>query len=295
VARGGRGVETNRSEDSSDGIGPMAPKGRPMLSRGMSTRVGPGRTQSMVASGEPRRGIHRTTSDTVAKIASSTNVTSSKDAEDLAQRREDRLVQWQVDMFVRLLKRVVAARIQKKVSQDEPSIEQKSAVIENEEEGNEPHDIVVPLKESSLRFGSMQRDPSFSAPSRGLSFDKGLSNTLHSYATEISMDGVSILGQSFGELSFGQSFGSLNSGSDLGWSKAEMSMAISQGDKIVVDEVAEVIPLPKFKPEVTHAINNVDDVQLSEAVVSQLKDYIATIAHMYRKNPFVSQSHRPMI
>ena len=61
-------------------------------------------------------------------------------------------------------------------------------------------------------------------------------------------------------------------------------------DCIIVDEVAEVIEMPKFDKDVDHVMhmNNIDDMKLDEAVESQLKDYIATIAHMYRKNPFVS-------
>jgi hypothetical protein len=205
-------------------------------------------------------------------------MSSLKESNDATERREERLVQWQVDLFSRLLKRIVVARAQKKASPAESTVivDQSS----NTEDESESHDVVVPLK-PPRRLPSIQREPSFktpiTAPSRRKSIDRGFNNTLHSCATEISIDGVSILSQSIGELSFGQSFATENSASAL-------------EDHIVVDEVAEVIEMPKFDPEVNHAIdvNNIDDVKLSGAVVSQLKDYIATIAHMYRNNPFVS-------
>ena len=290
VSKSTQGLEVNRSEENSEAMGkPTAMKGRPALTRGMSTRPSaPSRTQSTFTRGEPTRGVQRTTSDSVAKAATANSISSSKEADEAAALREERLVQWQLELFSRLLKRIVVARQQKNRRREEVArAEEPSTSVEEE---SESHDVVLPLQDTRARFNMVQRESSFRGlfpPSkRTTATDRGLSNTLHS---EFSMDGVSILSQSIGELSFGQSFATQNSASDLGWSK-DLSGDLSVGDCIIVDEVAEVIEMPKFDKDVDHIMHtyNIDEVELDEAVVSQLKDYIATIAHMYRKNPFVS-------
>lgn len=309
VSKGGHGhgVEANRISGRSDRAGDANTKSRPGMFRGMSTRVTPLDTRSTLTC-EPTRGVLRTTSDSVAKISTAAKVASSQ-SNELAERREDRLVQWQVEIFAGLLKRIVAARTQRTISRDDSSVEVTSY---NDEDRTELHDVVVPLNDEDKklvtdlpnRFSSscktapvagttarMERESSIKgpvAPRRKSS----LSSTMHSFSSEISVDAVSLLGQSCGELTFGQSFVTNTSDPDLGWSKTTLSAGHSLGGKIVVDEVAEVIALPKFKPELTQAMNNVDDVELPFDVVSQLKDYIGTIAHMYRKNPFVSFSAR---
>ena len=289
VSKSTQGLDVNRIEENSEAIGkPAAMKGRPGLSRGMSTRPSaPSRTRSTFTSGEPMRGVQRTTSDTVAKAATASKISASKEADEAAARREERLVQWQLDLFSRLLKRIVVARLQKNRRQEELTKAQVSSTIVEEE--SESHDVVLPLQDTKQpRFNMAQRESSFRGlfPPSKRTTDRGLSNTLHS---EFSMDGVSILSQSIGELSFGQSFATQNSASDLGWSK-DLSADLAVGDCIIVDEVAEVIEMPKFDKDVDHVMhmNNIDEVELDQAVVSQLKDYISTIAHMYRKNPFVS-------
>jgi len=72
------------------------------------------RTRSMLCT-QPVRGVKRTCSDTVptlnVALSAMTNLAShSIDLTDY--QKEERLVQWQVEMFTRLLKRIVAARVQ---------------------------------------------------------------------------------------------------------------------------------------------------------------------------------------
>jgi hypothetical protein len=61
----------------------------------------------------------------------------------------------------------------------------------------------------------------------------------------------------------------------------------------VIDEVQEVIMLPKKKTEVTDANtadkeSNSEEIELDEAVVEQMNEYIGSIAATYRENPFHS-------
>lgn len=55
-------------------------------------------------------------------------------------------------------------------------------------------------------------------------------------------------------------------------------------NRYVLSEVQEIVRLPKFEAD----SQRVDpwSVQLSEEVLSQLKDYVQTLAAMYRDNPF---------
>jgi class 3 adenylate cyclase len=63
---------------------------------------------------------------------------------------------------------------------------------------------------------------------------------------------------------------------------------ITQQNVAVVDEVAEIIALPKFS---LMAEANDKSVQINEEVEAQLHDYVATIATMYRNNPFHNFEH----
>jgi len=60
-------------------------------------------------------------------------------------------------------------------------------------------------------------------------------------------------------------------------------------NRYVLSEVQEIVRLPKFEAE----SQRVDpwSVQLSEDVLSQLKDYVQTLAAMYRDNPFHNFEH----
>jgi Adenylate and Guanylate cyclase catalytic domain len=54
----------------------------------------------------------------------------------------------------------------------------------------------------------------------------------------------------------------------------------------VLEEVSEIIMLPKFDPKVYRNHDDPDAVQMSDDVLQQLHDYVSTIATMYRDNPF---------
>jgi hypothetical protein len=58
----------------------------------------------------------------------------------------------------------------------------------------------------------------------------------------------------------------------------------------VLDEVAEVIVLPRFEKSGPEAVDP-DTVNLDPEVVAQLKDFIGCIASMYRSNPFHNFEH----
>ena len=59
----------------------------------------------------------------------------------------------------------------------------------------------------------------------------------------------------------------------------------------VLEEVREIITLPKFDPKVYRNHDDPDSVQLSEEVLQQLHDYVSTIATLYRDNPFHNFEH----
>jgi hypothetical protein len=65
-------------------------------------------------------------------------------------------------------------------------------------------------------------------------------------------------------------------------SQAELTdMAHSIGNgAIIVEEVVEIIDMPDF-----FNASDTDEVQLSENVVNQLRDFVSKIASMYNANP----------
>jgi hypothetical protein len=86
----------------------------------------------------------------------------------------------------------------------------------------------------------------------------------------------------------------MNSGTGMSQPLRRISLDRSLGidkKKIVMDEVAEVITLPKFDPKKIKAIENVNTVELTDSVNTQLHDFITTIAKMYRSNPFHNFDH----
>jgi Adenylate and Guanylate cyclase catalytic domain len=54
----------------------------------------------------------------------------------------------------------------------------------------------------------------------------------------------------------------------------------------VLEEVSEIIMLPKFDPKVYRHHDDPDAVQISDEVLQQLHDYVSTIATLYRDNHF---------
>ncbi|KAL7569745.1 hypothetical protein ACA910_005691 [Epithemia clementina (nom. ined.)] len=58
-----------------------------------------------------------------------------------------------------------------------------------------------------------------------------------------------------------------------------------------LDEVKEIITLPEFDGCVANMQEDLDNIELGEAVMKQLRSYISTISSMYRKNDFHSFEH----
>lgn len=59
----------------------------------------------------------------------------------------------------------------------------------------------------------------------------------------------------------------------------------------VLEEVREIITLPKFDPKVYKNHDDPNSVILSDEALSQLHDYVSTIATLYRDNPFHNFEH----
>lgn len=59
-----------------------------------------------------------------------------------------------------------------------------------------------------------------------------------------------------------------------------------KGGSSALDEVTEIITLPQFNEKTNKKKTRPDDVELSIEVITQLRDYVTTIASMYRDNPF---------
>lgn len=66
------------------------------------------------------------------------------------------------------------------------------------------------------------------------------------------------------------------------------SMDESNENGTVIDEVMEIITLPKLDLKITKAQEDADSVELPDEVVSQLMEYVSNIAAMYR---YVSSPH----
>jgi len=57
-------------------------------------------------------------------------------------------------------------------------------------------------------------------------------------------------------------------------------------DTTVLDEVIDIITLPQFDPSVAHRQKSADRIELGEKVMTQLRDFVQTIAAMYNENSF---------
>jgi hypothetical protein len=60
---------------------------------------------------------------------------------------------------------------------------------------------------------------------------------------------------------------------------------------MVLEEVVEIIPLPGYDERVFKRQEDPSTIELPDAVVDQLNLYVATIALMYRDNPFHNFEH----
>ncbi|KAL3930610.1 MAG: hypothetical protein SGBAC_011690 [Bacillariaceae sp.] len=59
----------------------------------------------------------------------------------------------------------------------------------------------------------------------------------------------------------------------------------------ILDEVVEIMPLPEFNSEVYKQQKGINEIELPEVVIDQMRLYISSIALMYRKNPFHNFLH----
>jgi len=71
---------------------------------------------------------------------------------------------------------------------------------------------------------------------------------------------------------------------------SDPSNVLEKGD-CVLDEVAESLVLPKFDPHAAKAQSGTAAADLSPAVMSQLRDFVETIAARYHANPFHNFEH----
>lgn len=244
-------------------------------------RIAPPRSRSTITTG-PTRGVQRTISDSIPKVGTlSDNTLQNQKVDEL---REERLIQWQVELFARLLVKIVAARGEKLEAERGKSGGGWAGIAKSSNHSMS-HSFNLSLDGSSddedddgfasssdLPARMPKREISFRVPSHRGSF--GATESL--------------------EASIG-TFESLNEtgadASNLSQTDASLSPAgiapdrgFEDGDfnAIVVDEVAEIITLPKFDPKAIKALEHADKIKLDDEVISQLRDFIATVAQMYR-------------
>jgi 3'5'-cyclic nucleotide phosphodiesterase len=82
---------------------------------------------------------------------------------------------------------------------------------------------------------------------------------------------------------------SKKSSSELSAAEKE-AVRMSQG-RTALEEVKEIITLPKYDPAIVKRQQDPETVKLGDAVESQLEDYVRTIAQMYYNNPFHNFEH----
>lgn len=64
-----------------------------------------------------------------------------------------------------------------------------------------------------------------------------------------------------------------------------------EDSQLPIDEVREIITLPKFDKNVVKRQADYKTIKLSEDVLDQLHNYIAEIALLYHENPFHNFDH----
>lgn len=72
---------------------------------------------------------------------------------------------------------------------------------------------------------------------------------------------------------------------------AEKLTMFTQQGKMVLDEVKEIIELPEFDFEAVRDQEDPNSIELDQAVLDQLRDYVTMVATMYRDNPFHNFEH----
>ena len=321
------------------------------VENGITRRAPPPRSRSTFADGGLKRNLMRATSDSLAKMAttvqrnSSTTLTptvpfeptrgvartvtasvTEKKSKDVEVRKQ-RLVEWQVELFVKLLKKVVVARESAKNSLEE--------VDESKLDDSMTDFLDGSISESqfteSFTVESIATDATDWTPMKGVSPDQAQKRAIPmdrfgenenpSVPRRVDMTGLvpvrqsSFRGKGAGgaalqvpvrQSSFRNRGLTRQSSMEhtLSYRSLNMSMtSISEDNifedgapvlpqkKIVMDEVAEVIVLPKFTTNASRALTDEESVELSPATLSQLHEYIKTIGGMYPNNPFHNFEH----
>jgi hypothetical protein len=70
-----------------------------------------------------------------------------------------------------------------------------------------------------------------------------------------------------------------------------VAQSSSTTGKTVLDEVREIIALPKFDAEAAEKQEDVDSIEIGEKVIAQLSNYVTSIAALYQDNPFHNFEH----
>jgi hypothetical protein len=69
--------------------------------------------------------------------------------------------------------------------------------------------------------------------------------------------------------------------SSAGGSSSAIRPTIAVNEQTVLDEVAEIITLPKFDPKAAHQQEDPKSIKLDEDVIKQLSMFVSSIAAMY--------------
>jgi len=76
-----------------------------------------------------------------------------------------------------------------------------------------------------------------------------------------------------------------------GTTDVESHVTFADEGNTTIDEVAEIITLPKFNAKAAVKQEDPDSIQLPRQVVDQLYDYVSNIAAIYNENPFHNFEH----
>jgi hypothetical protein len=255
----------------------------------LPTRIAPSRSRSTMAGG-PTRGVRRTTSDSIHGVGSGPDNSVQNQKRD--EQREERLIQWQLELFARLLVKIIAARGRKPeaekqkrggswgglakatnlgVSQDNLSPAESS--LDDDDNFASTSIMRKPVRQRS-RTDIFFRMSSIRSTRCNESAEMSIETceSLNENATDADAT-VSPVEKDIDRIQAPQSHGG-----------AMFDGAFDGDDRnlIVVDEVAEIITLPRFNPKAIKKQEDAKNIKLDEDVVSLLGDFIGTVAKMYR-------------
>jgi class 3 adenylate cyclase len=74
-------------------------------------------------------------------------------------------------------------------------------------------------------------------------------------------------------------------------SVAQLAQSTSKMGETVLDEVKDIIALPKFDAKSAGKQEDVESIEIDEKVIAQLSNYVTSIAAMYNDNPFHNFEH----